>query len=238
MKEIRFISLKALIDRIMMSPIYQKLEFDSAIIWAVDAINIIEIPEIFYEKTTNVIVESYRAELPYDLVKLNKAVIVNNNTSGRISMKTSTDPFHSDYPNRNRAELTDVLTDYRMEGDFIFTAFEEGELQLSYMALPVDGDNYPMIPDNVFIIKTIEYYIQVKYLTIQWELGALADPRILEKKEQEYAYSVGQAQSQRAFENLDKMESLKNTISRMILLKNSHQTDYRGINNSEIRKHF
>ena len=43
--EIKYISLKVIIDTIKMSPLYDGLKFDSAIIWANRVINKLEIPE-------------------------------------------------------------------------------------------------------------------------------------------------------------------------------------------------
>jgi hypothetical protein len=129
----------------------------------------------------------------------------------------------------------EVELDYRIEGDYIYTGIETGTLEIAYKALPVDGDNYIMIPDNTFIIQAVEAFIKFRYLTILWELDEVGYDKV-EKIERDYCWAVGQAQSQRQFDNLDKLESVKNAISRLVLLKNVHETDYRYSTSKEYRR--
>jgi len=235
--ETKFISLKVIIDRIMMSPLYLGMKFDSAILWAVDVINLIEIPEHFVQKTAKVFVEDYRGMLPYDYIAINKVDIADtpSNFNGRKAMHTSSDPFIKAYPKRVGLDNREVELDYRIEGDYIYTGLQEGTLEVSYKALPLDSDNYIMIPDNTFIVKAVESYIQWQYLRILWDLDETTRDKV-EYIEQQYSWAIGQAQSQRGLENLDKIESWKNAVSRLVLLKNVHETDYRYATTKEYRR--
>lgn len=237
--EIKYISLKVIIDTIKMSPLYDGLKFDSAIIWANRVINKLEIPEMFIDKVAKVIIENYRGTLPYDYTSIVKCDIIDNigDTKFRKAMKTSSDPFLKTYNNKNLdwQNKTNVSLDYRIEGDYIYTGLESGTLEVAYRALPVDSDNYIMIPDNAFIISAVEEFIKMKYLEILVENGE--DVRnIYENKKQDYAWAIGQAQSQRHMENLDKLESATNALSRLILLRNVHETDYRYSTQKEQRR--
>lgn len=231
--EVKFISLKAIIDRIMLNPLFLELKYDSAIIWATDVMNLIEVPEYFIQKVSKIFVENYRGYLPYDYIAITKIDVIENN--GRHSTKVSTDPFLKGYKNRVNFDGQDVEIDYRIEGDYIYTGLESGTLEIAYKALPLDSDNYIMIPDNTFIIKAVESYIKVKYLEILYDLDEISRDK-LEKAEQEYCWSVGQAQSQRQFDNLDKLESVRNALSRIVLLKDYHETDYRYASTKEHRR--
>lgn len=237
--EVKYISLKVVIDTIKMSPLYEGLKFDSAIIWANRIINKLEIPEMFIDKVVKVNIENYRGTLPYDYTSIIKCDIVDNmgSTEFRKGMKTSSDPFLKTYYNKTLdwQNKTNVSIDYRIEGDYIYTGLESGVLEVAYRALPLDSDNYIMIPDNAFIINAVEEFIKLKYLEILVENGE--DVRNLyESKKQDYAWAIGQAQSQRQMENLDKDESVINALSRLILLRNVHETDYRYSTQKEQRR--
>lgn len=235
--EVKFISLKVIIDRIMTSPLYYGLKFDTAIMWATDVINLLEIPEFFVLKTSKIYIEEHRGTLPYDYITIIKANLISsgNGVEARKAMKTTSDPFLKGYPNRTGMDNREVELDYRIEGDYIYTGLDEGTLEISYKALPVDGDNYIMIPDNTFIIQAVESFIKLRYLTILWELDEVAYDKV-EKIERDYCWAVGQAQAQRQFDNLDKLESVKNAVSRLVLLKNVHETDYRYATSKEYRR--
>ena len=237
--EVKYISLKVIIDTIKMSPLYDGLKFDSAIIWANRVINKLEIPEMFIDKVAKVYIENYRGILPYDYTSIIKCDIIDNlgNTKFRKGMKTSSDPFLKTYNEKNLdwQNKTNVSLDYRIEGDYIYTGLESGILEIAYRALPLDSDNYIMIPDNVFIIGAVEEFIKMKYLEILVEMDQNYR-NIYENKKQDYAWAIGQAQSQRQMENLDKDESVINALSRLILLRNVHETDYRYSTQKEHRR--
>lgn len=236
--ELKFISLKVIIDRIMMSPLYNSIRFDSAILWAVDIINLIEVPEFFREKSQIIKVEDYRCLLPYDYVTITK---INLTTDGdglpqRKAMKTSSDPYLKGYPLRKSSmDQREVELDYRVEGDYLYTGIESGTIEVAYKALPLDSDNYIMIPDNIFIIRAVESYIKLQYLKILYDMDEITRDKV-ESMEVDYVWAIGQAQAQRQFENLDKLESVKNAISRLVLLKNVHETDYRYATSKKYRR--
>ena len=228
-----YISLKSLIDRIMISPLYYELKFDAAIIWAVECLNKIETSEVFVDKVENIIIEDHIGELPYDYVKAIKLRINPITERDSVSAKISVDPFFQKFQENDMG-----LRDYKIEGGYIKTYIEEGTVDLAYKALPVDGDGYPMIPDNTFIILAIQRYVQLQYLEILRDTGTLQDASILYDMEKKYAWAVGQAQSQRQLENLDKMQGVKNAISSLVMSNNSHETDYREITSKEYRRYF
>lgn len=48
---------------------------------------------------------------------------------------------------------------YKIQGNYIQTSFETGYIKLHYLALPVDSEGYPLIPDNQAFIQCLEWYI-------------------------------------------------------------------------------
>jgi len=231
--ETKYISLKAIIDRIMLNPLFLGLKYDTAIIWITDIMNVIEVPEYFIQKVAKVFVEDYKAYLPYDYVAITKVDLVEDN--GRHATKVSTDPFLKGYGNMSNFDTYEVKIDYRIEGDYIYTGLDSGVLEIAYKALPLDSDNYIMIPDNTFIIRAVEAYIKLKYLEILYDMDEISRDKV-DRADQDYCWAVGQAQSQRQFDNLDKLESVRNAVSRLVLLKDYHDTDYRYANVKEHRR--
>ena len=225
--ENKYISIKVIIDRIMTRPLYKGLQFDTAILWAVESLNLIDTPDFLVEKIAKIFVEEYKGTLPYDCVAVNKINVINHEgETRRMAMKTSSDPFLKNYKNRINIQKEGVFSDYRIEGDYVHTGLETGWLEISYRALPLDADNYIMIPDNAYVILAVENYIKFQHVSILWENGEVSRD-FVEKQEQAYCWSVGQAQSQRGLENLDKIESIRNSLGRLVPIADNHYTDYR-----------
>jgi hypothetical protein len=49
---------------------------------------------------------------------------------------------------------------YKIQGNFIYTSFEEGEIEVSYQAIATDEQGFPLIPDNSSFTRALELYIK------------------------------------------------------------------------------
>ena len=60
---------------------------------------------------------------------------------------------------------------YVVTPGYIKTTLKTGYLMLSYQAVPVDSDGYPMIPDNESFEEAIYWYINMKLTYPDWKNG-------------------------------------------------------------------
>jgi hypothetical protein len=74
----------------------------------------------------------------------------------------TTDSFHM---SSHKPKVTDLT--YKIQGNCIFTApLRDGTIEISYMAMPIDGEGYPLIPDNSAYTRALEAYIKKEWFTM------------------------------------------------------------------------
>lgn len=114
---------------------------------------------------------------------------------------------------------------YKIQGGYIFTSIKEGEIEISYKAILIDDEGYPMIPDNSKFTRALEAYIKKQWFTILFDMGKLQAP-ILQNAQQEYAWAVGACESEFQKMSLDKAESFYNSWRTLIPRTNEHYKEY------------
>lgn len=133
--------------------------------------------------------------------------------------KYATDSFHMS-ENKDCVDLT-----YKIQGGYIFTSIKEGEIEISYRAIIIDDEGYPMIPDNSKFLRALEAYIKKQWFTILFDMGKLQAP-ILNNTQQEYAWAVGACESEFQKMSLDKAESFYNSWRTMIPRTREHSIGF------------
>jgi hypothetical protein len=51
----------------------------------------------------------------------------------------------------------------------MFTSFTNGKVKVSYKAIPVDENGFPLIPDNPTYLSALEQFIKVQVFTILFD---------------------------------------------------------------------
>lgn len=131
----------------------------------------------------------------------------------------TTDTFHMS-DNKSHVGLT-----YKIQGGNIFTSIKEGTIELSYKAILVDEDGYPLIPDNSKFTRALQAYIKKEWFTILFDMGKL-QPAILNNTQQEYAWAVGACESEFQKMSLDKAEAFYNSWRTMIPRTTQHSRGF------------
>lgn len=116
---------------------------------------------------------------------------------------------------------------YTTQKGIIFTSIQEGHLQISYKALMVDEEGYPLIPDNEKLKFGIEYYIMHRFLEPLWMMGKITD-KAFNYIEQKRHFYLGGADTSLKLAGIDHLESIMNTINRLIINTQAHDGFYKG----------
>ena len=126
---------------------------------------------------------------------------------------------------------------YKIQGNVIFTSVKDCIIEIAYKALVVDEDGFPMLPDNSSFIKALEAYIKVQQFTILFDTGKISG-QVLQNAQQEYAWAVGQAESDLHRMNVDQMQSFTNLWNTLLPRVNEHRNGFKTMNIQEkIRNH-
>lgn len=221
-----FISAKTVMNRIMRHPLMTDVPYETLIDYAVDFIQTVGTPSSFEDKTAVIQIEDYRGQLPCDLYNITQV----RDNYGKC-LRYSTDSFHLSPNHTMPYELT-----YKTQNSVIFTSFPEGELEIAYKAIPVDGEGVPKIPSERSYVKALELYVKLQWFTILFDEGKIS-PQVLQNTQRDYTWAVGQASTDLIMPTIDQMESISNMWNRLLLIE-PHRTGYTTLGRKEhLRTH-
>ena len=219
------ISIKQIMDDILDHPMMQDLSFERAVNYAVEFIKIVGMPTAFEHKVESKEVENYETSVPEDCYQI---LAIKKKGGEEVILNTSTSVFGTSKSNSSSPS-------YVIRGNVIQTSFEEVELEISYLALPVDSEGYPTIPEIASYIRALELYIKKKWFTILFDLGKL-NVSIYNNIKQEYAFAVGQAQSELIKPSLDEMEAFTNMWNSLLPRHSAHRFGFNTLGSREIKR--
>lgn len=225
---IRYISLKQILDDVLDHPLLKDISFERAVNHAVHFIRIVGMPRAFNEKTGLVTIENYRGMLPCDLDSIIQVRTHNECGQSYRVFRYSTDSFHMSENKQDSYDLT-----YKVQGNIIFTSMKNGTIEIAYRALAVDSEGYPMVPDNSSYIRALELYIKKRCFNVLFDMGKIT-PQVYNQVCQDYAWAVGQAQSDLVRLSIDEMQSLTNSLNTLVARVNEHSRGF--VNNGSMEK--
>lgn len=245
-----YISIKTIADKVLRHPLMAGISFEAIIDYTVDFMRIVGCYGFFEEKVVEIPIELHKGLLPNDFYEVNqiraKSIpykypvyeqIIKETEDGSIPTMTyeqtgyveaeyttnatftyATNNFH--YAGEGSCDLV-----YKIQGNYIFTSIKEGIIELSYQAVVLDDEGYPMIPDNSKFTRALEAYIKKQWFTILFDMGKI-QPAIFQNVQQEYSWAVGACESEFQHLTLDKAESLFKSWRNMIPNLHRHSTGF------------
>lgn len=210
----QYINIKVVLDRILRHPLMQDLSLETAVDYTIDFMRIVGMPRMFTEKVVRITIDKYRALLPCDYYQTIQVRI-----PGGHALVYSTDSFHMSSKGNSST--------YKIQGNIIYTSIESGELELAYLAISTDADGYPLLPDNSSFTRALELYIKKQWFTILFDVGKISSA-VLQNTQQEYAWAVGDCQSEFNRMSIDQMEAFSNSWRTMILRDHQHSSGFIG----------
>ena len=154
-----YISIKQILDDVLAHPMLRDLSLERAVDHTIHFMRIVGMPKMFSEKVTKITLDNYRAALPndfYNIIQIRKA-----NTN--VVLHSTIDTHHMG-DNKNS-----LSPSYRIQGNIIYSSLRDGELEISYKALELDEEGYPMIPDNSSFTRAVQAYIKKEWFTILFD---------------------------------------------------------------------
>lgn len=217
----KYISIKVVLDNILDHPMLKDVSFERVVNYTVHFMRIVGCPRMFEEKTALVEIENYRGLIPCDfndIIQVRTHESCNRKDYGVF--RHTTDNFHMSDNKQNSFDLT-----YKIQGNVIFTSIKEGTIEIAYNAFAVDSDGYPLIPDNSSFISALELYIKKKQFNVLFDTGKISQA-VYNQVCQDYAWAVGQAQSDLVRPTIDQMQSITNSFNTLISRTSEHKTGF------------
>jgi len=157
--------------------------------------------------------------------------------SGR-GLRSSTNDFSG---STNLAPGQDTYSDsheYSIKGSIIhIDTMKEGTIEVKFQSLYTDDKGYPMIPDDERYAKAIESYVKYMVYRPMWEIGEIRDG-VYQAAEQDWLFYVNSAKTKALMPNVDGMESIKNSMVKLLRDFNTRGNTGKSVGSSEQRKGY
>jgi hypothetical protein len=191
-------------------------------------------------------ITNYQAKLPADLNTINQVAYSASTKGPYYPMRYATGSYSSNHPTKDVGVIINTQTtpdsekdtmfsldySYIIVGGYIKTNIKDGYLLISYQAIPVDTDKYPLIPDDESFFEALYWYINMKLTYPEWKAGRIRDAVYYDTKSS-WNYYRKQAYANAMMPNPDQLESIKNTWIRLIPEINAHDTFYSTLGEQE-----
>jgi len=155
---------------------------------------------------------------------------VSGDLDGTVTSSTTENPvlvFGQEY--RVNPE---IQYEYKIDNGYIYTNFETGFIEMSYLGFVTDDSGFPMIPEDQRYQEAIKWSL-IEHLDYKkWRVGEISD-KVYAKSEQERAWYIASAKSKADTPTIDQMESMKNMFLRLIPKINEHGNYFKYSNAGE-----
>lgn len=226
----KYISIKEVLDNILEHPMLSDVSFERVVNHCIHFMRIVGCPRMFEEKTALIDIENYRGVIPCDFNDIIQVRTHSNCSNNYKVFRHTTDSFHMSENKQDSFDLT-----YKIQGNVIFTSIKEGTIEIAYNAFAVDSEGYPLIPDNSSFIRALELYIKKKCFTILFDMGKISQ-QVLNQTLQDYAWAVGQAQSDLIRPTIDQMQAITNLLNTLIPRVSEHRNGFVNHGSAEFIK--
>ena len=223
--EFQWISVKEVLSRVLRHPMLQHVDLEAGIQYTLDFIGAVGLPNIFEEKCESVEICNFRGMLPCDLVAINQ--VRNHKTKG--AMRYMTDNFNG------KSKDVRSFDTWKSQGRIIYTSFPKGTVDVSYKAIKVDDEGFPMLPDNPVFLKALELYIKKEEFTVLFDLGKIQQ-NVLQNAQTEYAFKVGQATTEFILPSVSEMQSITGMLHQLVPHENQFVKGFKTLGDKEINK--
>lgn len=220
--EYNYINIREILSRILRHPLLTDLTLESAIQYTLDFIACMGLPRTYIDKYTIVDIREYRGKLPCDCIAINQVRECKTGTC-LVSM---TDNFNGTHTEDKS------IKSFKTQGMMIYTSFREGQIEISYKAIPMDNEGLPLLPDNPIFLKALELYIKKEWFTVLFDMGKIS-PAVLQNTQQEYYFKAGQCNNEFMIPSVSEMESITNMFNQLIPRVTEFNKGFRHLGDKE-----
>ena len=231
-KEYNYINIREALSRVLRHPLLQDITLEQAVQYTIDFIGIFGMPKLYQDKEEVLHIEDFRAKLPCDLISINQ---IKECKTG-VCLRSMTDNFMPrEQYDRNAGYKIPQELSFKTQGQVLYVSFKTGDVSVSYKAIPVDKDGFPLLIDNPVFLKALEAYIKREAFTILFDTGKIT-PAVLQNTQQQYAWLAGQLQSEFTIPSISEMESIKNSWCTLLQRTNEFSNGFKNNGDQEYIK--
>lgn len=225
----QYINIRRILDELKKHPLLQDLTLEQVVSYTITFIGIFGMPKLYQDKEEFIHIENFRARLPCDLISINQ---IKECETG-ICLRSMTDTFMpSEHHDRATGYRLPQELSFKTQGQVLYVSFKTGDVLVSYKAIPIDKDGFPLLIDNPVFLKALEAYIKKEEFTILFDIGKIT-PAVLQNTQQQYAWLAGQLQSEFTIPSISEMESIKNSWCALIQKVSEFDSGFKSLGDKE-----
>jgi hypothetical protein len=192
----------------------------------------------------------HQAKLPFDLHSINQVAYAKAIGGPFYDMRYNTGSYGANHDMTNSHDLLTMEDNndlqpssedgttftgnyyYTITGGYIKSNTKSGFLLISYQAIPVDNDGFPLVPNDESFLEALYWYINMKLLYPEWKRGSIRDAVYYDAKSS-WNYYRKQAYGNAMMPDEAQLESIKNTWIRLIPQINANKSFFSTIGQQE-----
>jgi len=220
-----YISIKQVISKLYRDlNLQDESRWEDMVEWSAEALEQIGAYMQYTHKSVTVKAENYRISLPCDF---HKVVALEHKGEHLRYLSGDFDTYYHQNDSKNLRSSSTY--GYNINSAFINTNFREGDIIFSYLAVPVDSEGFPLVPDNISYKEAIFWYILMKLFLGGFEHKFFS----YDQAEARWHHYCSQARGKANMPNSDMYESIKNQWNRLKPIMNNHTSFNANLSNSE-----
>ena len=231
-KECQYTNIRRVLDELHRHPLLSDLTLEQVVSYIVSFIGIFGMPRLYQDKEEILHIENFRTKLPCDLISINQ---IKECKTG-VCLRSMTDNFMPrEHYDRSAGYKIPQELSFKTQGQVLYVSFKTGDVSVSYKAIPVDKDGFPLLINNPVFLKALEAYIKREAFTILFDMGKIT-PAVLQNTQQSYAWLAGQLQSEFTIPSQSEMESISRMWNTLIQRTNEFNTGFKSLGDREYLK--
>jgi len=162
----KYISSKALIGRFIQEMGIEDTNFVAQVpVWIEDAISIMCVPKYYVYKGTMINIDRKQGLIPCDIEFMHSAYISAGDDFTEKRNLRRLVIRNAPIINPSVKIPTSGLEYAHINGRYIYTSFDKGQVYLLYKGVPCDNEGYPLVPNDAHFNEAISYYF-IKMLSM------------------------------------------------------------------------
>lgn len=214
-----YTNIREILDNCMQNELLQDLTLEQVVGYTVRFMGIFNIPQMYEEKSAIIKIKNYKGTLPCDLVSVKQV----RDCTTKQALKAISSTFFNPH-SYERA--------FKTQNTSIFTTFSDGNVEIAYLAFPIDDEGYPLILDNEKYKNALELYIKKDRFTKYFERGKISQG-VLQNTQQEYAWAAGQLSSELKTPSISEWENISNAHNQLLQKTDEFRMGFETTGNRE-----
>lgn len=258
-KEIRYISIKRVLDNLTEHPLLRDLTLEQVVRYTIRFIQITGYPKLYEDKIEDVEINDFRGLLPCDLISIVQVKDLRTGICLRAMSDTFTpgmtppvrDKMHMEKPHKDLTNNIKAVAGlyipstvehveepaFKTQGRVIYTSFPAGKVGIAYKAVPLDEDGFPMVIDNENFLSALELYVKKNVFTTKFDTGKIP-AAVLQNTQREYGHAVATLQTEMTQLSLSEAEAVSRALISLIPRVRQFDNGFRNLGDREyIRRH-